>query len=50
VPHASSRFPERHLGPLPLLAQSRLNHLAKLAFQPLYSGCAAPAPLRRARE
>jgi|NGEPerStandDraft_6_1074524.scaffolds.fasta_scaffold13578_3 sulfide:quinone oxidoreductase len=30
------RFPERHLGPLPLLAESRLNHLAKLAFQPLY--------------
>jgi sulfide:quinone oxidoreductase len=30
------RFPEPHLGPLPLLAESRLNHLAKLAFQPLY--------------
>jgi len=30
------RYPERHLGPLPLLAESRLNHLAKLAFQPLY--------------
>jgi sulfide:quinone oxidoreductase len=30
------RFPARHLGPLPLLAESRLNHLAKLAFQPLY--------------
>ncbi len=30
------RFPESHLGPLPLLAESRLNHLAKLAFQPLY--------------
>jgi len=30
------RFPDRHLGPLPLLAESRLNHLAKLAFQPLY--------------
>ncbi len=30
------RYPEPHLGPLPLLAQSRLNHLAKLAFQPLY--------------
>ena len=30
------RFPERHVGPLPLLAESRLNHLAKLAFQPLY--------------
>jgi sulfide:quinone oxidoreductase len=30
------RFPGRRLGPLPLLAESRLNHLAKLAFQPLY--------------
>ena len=30
------RYPEPHLGPLPLLAESRLNHLAKLAFQPLY--------------
>ncbi len=30
------RYPERRLGPLPLLAESRLNHLAKLAFQPLY--------------
>jgi sulfide:quinone oxidoreductase len=30
------RFPEPHVGPLPLLAESRLNHLAKLAFQPLY--------------
>ncbi len=30
------RFPERHLGPLPLLEESRLNHLAKLAFQPMY--------------
>ncbi len=30
------RFPDPHLGPLPLLAESRLNHLAKLAFQPLY--------------
>jgi sulfide:quinone oxidoreductase len=30
------RYPEPHLGPLPLLADSRLNHLAKLAFQPLY--------------
>jgi len=30
------RFPEPHIGPLPLLEQSRLNHLAKLAFQPLY--------------
>ncbi len=30
------RFPDPRLGPLPLLAESRLNHLAKLAFQPLY--------------
>ncbi|HTR72920.1 MAG TPA: FAD/NAD(P)-binding oxidoreductase [Solirubrobacteraceae bacterium] len=30
------RYPEPHLGPLPLLEPSRLNHLAKLAFQPLY--------------
>ena len=30
------RYPEPHLGPLPLLRESRLNHLGKLAFQPLY--------------
>jgi sulfide:quinone oxidoreductase len=30
------RFPAAHLGPLPLLQPSRLNHLAKLAFQPIY--------------
>jgi sulfide:quinone oxidoreductase len=30
------RFPEPHVGPLPLLRPSRLNHLAKLAFQPIY--------------
>jgi sulfide:quinone oxidoreductase len=30
------RFPEPRLGPLALLSESRLNHLAKLAFQPLY--------------
>ena len=29
-------YPEPHLGPLSMLAESRLNHLAKLAFQPLY--------------
>ncbi len=29
------RFPEPHVG-LPMLAESRLNHIAKLAFQPLY--------------
>ena len=30
------RFPDRRLGPLSLLTESRLNHMAKLAFQPLY--------------
>jgi sulfide:quinone oxidoreductase len=30
------RYPLAHLGPLPLLKESRLNHLGKLAFQPLY--------------
>jgi sulfide:quinone oxidoreductase len=30
------RFPEPHVGPLPLLRPSRMNHLAKLAFQPIY--------------
>lgn len=30
------RYPEAHLGPLPLLAESRLNHMAKLAFQWFY--------------
>ena len=30
------QYPVAHLGPLPLLRQSRLNHLAKLAFQPFY--------------
>lgn len=30
------RFPEPHVGPLPLLRESRVNHLGKLAFQPLY--------------
>ena len=30
------RFPEPHVGPLPLLRESRLNHLGKLAFQPMY--------------
>jgi len=30
------RFPEPHLGPLPLLKESRLNHMAKLAFQWVY--------------
>ncbi len=29
------RFPEQHVG-LPLMQESRLNHIAKLAFQPLY--------------
>jgi sulfide:quinone oxidoreductase len=36
VDPARGRFPDPRLGPLPLLAESRLNHLAKLAFQPLY--------------
>jgi sulfide:quinone oxidoreductase len=30
------RFPEPHMGPLPLLKESRLNHLAKLVFQSIY--------------
>ena len=30
------RYPNRHVGPLPLLSESRLNHLAKLMFQPIY--------------
>jgi sulfide:quinone oxidoreductase len=30
------RFPDPRVGPLPLLRESRMNHLAKLAFQPLY--------------
>jgi sulfide:quinone oxidoreductase len=30
------RYPEPHIGPLPLLKESRLNHLGKLAFQPIY--------------
>jgi sulfide:quinone oxidoreductase len=30
------RYPEPHVGPLPLMRESRLNHFAKLAFQPLY--------------
>jgi sulfide:quinone oxidoreductase len=30
------RFPEPHLGPLALLEESRLNHVAKLAFQWIY--------------
>jgi sulfide:quinone oxidoreductase len=30
------RFPEPHVGPLPLLKESRLNHMAKLAFQSIY--------------
>ena len=30
------RFPAAHLGPLPLLRESRVNHLGKLAFEPLY--------------
>jgi sulfide:quinone oxidoreductase len=30
------RFPETHVGPLPLRGPSRLNHIAKLAFQWMY--------------
>ncbi|HET7048927.1 MAG TPA: FAD/NAD(P)-binding oxidoreductase [Solirubrobacteraceae bacterium] len=30
------RFPDPRLGPLPLLQESRLNHIAKLAFQWIY--------------
>lgn len=30
------RFPEPHVGPLPLLRESRLNHMAKLLFQWVY--------------
>jgi sulfide:quinone oxidoreductase len=30
------RFPEPHVGPLPLLKESRLNHMSKLLFQWLY--------------
>ncbi|MGE5407647.1 MAG: NAD(P)/FAD-dependent oxidoreductase [Syntrophothermus sp.] len=30
------RYPAGRLGPLPLLRESRVNHLGKLAFQPLY--------------
>lgn len=33
---APGRYPSARLGPLPLLRESRLNHLAKLAFQPIY--------------
>jgi sulfide:quinone oxidoreductase len=29
-------YPDPHIGPLPLLRESRRNHLAKLAFQSLY--------------
>jgi sulfide:quinone oxidoreductase len=32
----AGRFPDPRIGPFPLLAESRLNHFAKLAFQPLY--------------
>jgi sulfide:quinone oxidoreductase len=36
------RFPEPHLGPLPLLKESRMNHLAKLAFQGSTGTCCSP--------
>ncbi len=35
-------FPEPHLGPLPLLKESRMNHMAKLAFQWIYSHMLLP--------
>lgn len=37
------RFPIPHLGPLPLLSESHLNHLAKRAFQPMYWSFLLPA-------
>jgi len=30
------RFPEPHIGPLPLMAESRLNHMGKLMFEWVY--------------
>jgi len=30
------RFPEPHVGPLPLLKESRLNHMGKLMFEWVY--------------
>lgn len=30
------RFPEPHVGPLPLLRESRLNHMGKLMFEWIY--------------
>ncbi len=32
----AGRFPEPHLGPLPLLRESRMNHMAKLMFEWAY--------------
>ncbi len=32
----AGRFPERHIGPLPLLRESRMNHVAKLMFEWAY--------------
>lgn len=32
------RYPDRHLGPLTLLRESRANHIAKLMFEPVYWG------------
>jgi len=52
-------YPDKLLGPLTLLGESRLNHLAKLAFQPIYwhvllpghqlPGVGLPSPLGAAR-
>jgi sulfide:quinone oxidoreductase len=36
VEPAPGRYPHPKLGPLPLLKQSRMNHMAKLAFQWMY--------------
>ena len=33
---APGRFPDPHVGPFPLLAESRLNHLGKLLFESMY--------------
>jgi sulfide:quinone oxidoreductase len=37
------RFPEPHIGPLRLLAESRLNHIGKLAFEGIYWHVLLPA-------
>jgi sulfide:quinone oxidoreductase len=42
------RFPEPHLGPLPLLAESRLNHIAKLVFSRSTGTCCCRGMISRA--